>query len=156
MTSEFNSPYNITITNDSPVVSYSPYRDGPSVTGWNLTCAGSLDSAWFRPSFCIGPSSHRSSFVGGTLTINFEGTAIYLYGSATSGSYTISIDGQINPSFASDASSGLLGAGVEMPFGKHSLVLSITQSSTVSFSQAILTVEVGRGDRFGLTSQSAI
>jgi hypothetical protein len=76
MTSDFNSPYNITITNDSPVVNYSPYRDGPLATGWNLTYAGSLDSTWVELSFCVGPSSHRSSFVGATLTIDFEGTAM--------------------------------------------------------------------------------
>jgi hypothetical protein len=49
----------------------------------------------------------------------------------------------------SDPSSGpLLGKSVGMAFGKHTLVLRITQPNLVSFSQAILTVGVGRGDRF--------
>ena len=49
----------------------------------------------------------------------------------------------------SDLSSGLLGKGVGMAFGKHTLVLRITQPILVSFAQAILTIGVGRGDRFG-------
>jgi len=76
MASYFNSPYNITITSDSPVVTYYPYRDGLLATGWNSTCAGSLESTWVPAFFCDGLSFHRSSFVGATLTIAFEGTAM--------------------------------------------------------------------------------
>jgi hypothetical protein len=71
-----------------------------------------------------------------------------LYGNAPSSSYAIFVDGQTKTAFTSDPSSGLLGKGVGMAFGKHTLVLNITQPSLVSFSQAILTIGVGRGDRF--------
>jgi len=146
MTSDFNSPYNITITNHSPVVNYFPYRDGTLDAGWNLTCADSLESAWSPTSFCFGESSHRSSFVGATLTILFEGTAIYLYGNATLSSYAIFVDGQDSTSFSSALSSGLLGESIGMTFAKHTLTLTIIQPGLVSFSYAILTVGVGRGD----------
>ena len=90
---------------------------------------------------CLGPRSNKDLLLIWSLS--------YLYGNASSSSYAISVDGQTSTSFTSDLPSGLLlGKGVGMAFGKHTLVLRITQpSSLVSFSQAILTVGVGRGDR---------
>ncbi|KDR83229.1 hypothetical protein GALMADRAFT_152167 [Galerina marginata CBS 339.88] len=147
MSPSFSSPYNITISNDSPTITYFPYRDGPAAGGWNLTCADSIDSAWIPQSFCAGLSSHRTTYIGASLLIEFEGTAAYLYGE-TSGSFVTQVDGQVNGyPLASDSAVALLAKSEGLSFGKHRIFLNVTQSAALSFKEAVLTIGVGNADR---------
>ena len=75
MSSSFTAPYNVAISNDSPTVTYFPYRDGPVSGGWNLTCSNSVEATWIPHSYCSGKFSHRTTYVGASLLIEFEGTA---------------------------------------------------------------------------------
>ncbi|KAF8148258.1 hypothetical protein B0H34DRAFT_737576 [Crassisporium funariophilum] len=148
--SQFSAPYNVTISTESPTIAYLPYRDGRLEGGWNLTCAGSEDSTWVPHSLCSGASSHRSTYVGASALIEFEGTAAYLYGSAVSGSYMVQLDGYTVVPPTPDArltSAGLLSKHEGLAFGKHTLALTVIQANLVSLSQVILTVGVGSATR---------
>jgi hypothetical protein len=50
MTSGLN-PYNFTISDQSPLLQYLPFRDGPIITSWNVTYSGDSDSAWVPDAF---------------------------------------------------------------------------------------------------------
>lgn len=68
-------PYNVTITNDSPTVSYTPYGDGDAKGGWNMTCSGSNDKTWIPHSFCVGDALRWTQSLGAGLSVDFFGTA---------------------------------------------------------------------------------
>ncbi|PPR00557.1 hypothetical protein CVT26_009889 [Gymnopilus dilepis] len=132
------TPYNITISDDSPTLTYSPYRDGPLTGGWNLTCSGSDDSTYSPQNFCVGSSSHRTSYTGASISLQFEGTAAYIYGTAPAGSYVLQVDNNIVSS--PNSSPGLLARVEGLTYALHTVVLNVTQSTMVSFSEVVLTV----------------
>jgi hypothetical protein len=45
------APYNLTISDQSPLFQYLPFRDGPIQSSWNVTYAGDADSAWVPNAF---------------------------------------------------------------------------------------------------------
>ena len=49
--------------------------------GWNLTCTNSIEATWIPHSYCSGASSHRTTYVGASLLIEFEGTAAWVFNS---------------------------------------------------------------------------
>ncbi|KAF8890553.1 hypothetical protein CPB84DRAFT_1398182 [Gymnopilus junonius] len=142
------APLNITISDDSPTLNYLPYRDGPLTGGWNVTCPGSDDSTWFPQSFCVGPSSHRTSFVGASVSVQFVGTAAYFYGTAPSGSYVLQVDNQVVSS--PNSPPGLLAKAEGLTYGQHTAYFNVTQSNVVSVSEVVLTIGVGAGGSPGV------
>ncbi|GJE87684.1 hypothetical protein PsYK624_037670 [Phanerochaete sordida] len=84
--------WNTTIDDTSPIVLFSPYSEGPVQNGW---------AGWFSDSGfvttggeqAVGSSIHYTSFPGASLYLQFEGTAIYLYGT-TNCTYTVTLDSQ--------------------------------------------------------------
>lgn len=46
-------PYNITVTDQSPLFQYAPFRDGPIDAAWNVSYSGTPDASW-TPDAVIG------------------------------------------------------------------------------------------------------
>jgi hypothetical protein len=137
------SPYNITISSQCATIIYKPYRDGPTSGGWNVTYSGDPDSSYQLQLIATGTSSHRTSFAGASLEISWIGTAIYLYGSAPSGSYSVSLDGGSAVAGPSDSSQRLLNTFTGLNYGNHTAILTVVGSNEVDFGGAVLTIGMG-------------
>jgi hypothetical protein len=77
---------------------------------------------------------------GASVRLDWTGTAIYLYGDATPGGYTITLDE--SQSNARPNAPGLLFSQTGLPYRPHSLVLNVI-SGTTSISNATITVGMG-------------
>lgn len=74
--------------------------------------------------------------------MDWLGTAIYLYGDASVGAYTIELDGAATN--IETSMQGLLFAKSGLTYGSHSLTLRVAQAtSTTSILSAIITVGIG-------------
>jgi hypothetical protein len=151
------TPYNFTITDQSPLFQYTPFRDGPISNGWTLTYQSELDpgtlthigsgvsnTAFFwisRSLFQSQASSHSTTFAGATVQVNWNGTAIYVYGDASGGVYTITVDNEAQTP-GSLTSAGLLFSQQGMTYGYHTLLLTV-KSGTIALWHADITVGMG-------------
>jgi hypothetical protein len=77
---------------------------------------------------------------GASVRLDWTGTAIYLYGDATPGGYTITLDE--TQSNARPNAPGVLFSQAGLPYRPHSLVLKVI-SGTTSISNATITVGMG-------------
>jgi len=136
------APFNVTLSSQCATIKYLPFRDGPISTGWNVSYSGTVDSTWSLQSFGSGTSVHRTTLAGATLQIDWLGTAIYLYGTSSSTSYTYTLDGVPTPA-APDSVGGLLASSINLPYGDHTAVLTVNAAQEVAFQGAVLTVGVG-------------
>jgi hypothetical protein len=137
------SPYNITISSQCATIVYQPYREGLISGGWNVTYSGNDDSSYNLQTIGIGASSRRTTLAGATFQIDWVGTAIYLYGSAPSGSFSVSLDGGNSVTGSPDTSQGLLNSLTGLQYGNHTVVLTVVGGNEVNFGGAVLTVGVG-------------
>ncbi|KAF7332241.1 hypothetical protein MKEN_00105100 [Mycena kentingensis (nom. inval.)] len=121
-----SSALNFTVTDQSPCFLYSPEREA-----W--------DSTHSTNNLASGTSSHTTTLSGASASLDFVGSAISIYGSATAGAYSTQLDGGAavagNPSGSLLASfSGLNGSA------KHTITLRATQSQSLTLSYATFTV----------------
>ena len=154
------NPFNFTISDMSPIFHYYPSRDGPIDSSWNASFSGSPDSTWapgtlgvgvrsflqrqhtFPDLFYLKTSAHRTTLPGASVRLDWLGTAIYLYGSASVGAYTIELDGATTK--VETNMPELLFAKSGLTYGSHSLTLHVVLgTSTTSISGAIITVGMG-------------
>jgi len=94
ITTVFGTPYNITVSDQSPTIKYTPSRHGDPAQTWNVTY---LDGDWsdFEPGAIREEASiHYPYFIGATATFGCKGTAIYVGGSAEEGEVSISVGGE--------------------------------------------------------------
>ncbi|KAJ7472448.1 hypothetical protein B0H11DRAFT_2039051 [Mycena galericulata] len=85
------SLWNFTIEDTSPILSYQPYADGSDYRkGWQAyyTTSGFNTQVGESPT---GDSYHITFLAGANVTLQFYGTAVYLYGSANA-SYDVTLD----------------------------------------------------------------
>jgi hypothetical protein len=76
------------------------------------------------------------------------GTAIYLYGEASQGEYTIELDGtQTTPA---SSAPGLLFSQSNLAYGSHTLVLQVVKSGA-TISNATITVGMGQAGYVSLS-----
>ncbi|KAJ7490356.1 hypothetical protein B0H11DRAFT_1021411 [Mycena galericulata] len=141
-----SSALNISVTDQSPAWIYTPDREGISTSSWQSAWSGTPDSSYdpthTQNNIPQGISSHLTTLAGASVQINFIGTAITLYGQGTAGAYTTTLDGgqaiSGNPSGSILATYGGLNDTT-----KHSLLLQVTQSQTLSLSNATFTIRTG-------------
>ncbi|KLO05469.1 hypothetical protein SCHPADRAFT_862370 [Schizopora paradoxa] len=122
------STFNFLLDDTSPFYVYKPYANGQgnqTANGWvqyfsqnGFNSAGGEDGS--------GDSSHITSFQGATVSLQFFGTDVTLFGTAN-GTYTISLDGTLQqlgspPSNQLFSTSGLSNEA-------HTITLSFTDSS---------------------------
>ncbi|KAE9401140.1 hypothetical protein BT96DRAFT_918984 [Gymnopus androsaceus JB14] len=136
------SPYNVTINSQTANLFYEPYRDGDPSGGWNLTYTLVPDGA-APETTANGTSYHRTTFPGASMALTFTGTDIYLYGNASAGSYSISVDGGTATQGANDVSQGgLLDAVTSLSYGNHTVTLASTGTNEVAFQYTDVTIVV--------------
>ncbi|KAK7471914.1 hypothetical protein VKT23_000016 [Stygiomarasmius scandens] len=134
-------PYNITLSSQTAYgISYSPSRNGNISTGWNVSYSDGVRDMDYGNPVGVGVDQHRTSFAGATMELDWTGTAVYLYGSAEAGSYTISVD---NENVDVEPGGGLLGSKSGLDYGAHTVKLEVTGGSVVAFQHADVTIGVG-------------
>ncbi|KAL4252453.1 hypothetical protein ABKN59_002704 [Abortiporus biennis] len=134
--------YNYTIDDTSSVLTYTPYGDGVFVNnGWE---------AWFSQSGfntaggqeSIGDSRHLTSFAGASVSLQFHGTAVYVYGNASC-PFEFSLDNDPVPSSNSPTSTEILFVLTGLVPGTHFLKITAqppqTGQGTLFFDKAIIT-----------------
>ena len=79
------------------------------------------------------------------MRISWVGTAVYLYGQASSASYSIDVDGTATtvPVGTTVAQGGLLGSKTGLSYGSHTVTLTTHGTNEVAFQYAELTIGVG-------------
>jgi len=95
ITTVLGTPYNLTVSNQSPIIKYTPSRHGDPAQTWNVTYLD--DGGWtdFEPGAIRNESSiHYTYFIGATATFGCKGTAIYVGGSAEEGQVSITVGGE--------------------------------------------------------------
>ena len=98
---------------------------------------------YFQLTFSNQPSSHSTTFLGASAQLDWIGTAVYLYGDASEGGYTIELDGnQTTPTSSVSDVPGLLFSQSDMTYGPHSLIFTVVQSGATIYN-AIITVGMG-------------
>ncbi|KAF7345306.1 hypothetical protein MSAN_01907300 [Mycena sanguinolenta] len=132
--------WNFTIEDTSPFLAYTPYADGSNcgvTNGW---------IPWYQTSGFlakngdpgVGESYHITSRHGASVSVNFYGSNIYLYGT-TNGSYQITLDGAVS-AYAPTASDLLFSSG-SIAVGTHLVTLSAAPSDSeqqLAFDRAII------------------
>ncbi|KAJ7752740.1 hypothetical protein DFH07DRAFT_824819 [Mycena maculata] len=137
------SALNITVFDQSPAFLYSPDREGDSSSSWESAWTGSPDSSYdtthTAPNYGLGTSFHFTTLAGSSVELDFVGTAVTLYGQGTAGAYTTTLDG-------GEAISGAPSGSILATYGglndtnKHTIVLQVTQSQTLTLSYATVTI----------------
>ncbi|KAL0575304.1 hypothetical protein V5O48_006655 [Marasmius crinis-equi] len=136
-------PYNITLSSQTASILYLPAREGPIDAGWNSTySSGSIDTGYGRPQG-LGTDYHRTTRSGASFEFRWTGTAVYLYGSATAGLYSITVDGQDNGVSDGVPHYGLLGRKTGLKYGDHTVKLTVLGRGEVAFQYAQVTIGVG-------------
>lgn len=81
--------------------------------------------------------------MGASARLDWEGTAVYLYGEGSQDGYAIDLDGtQITQTPGVLGAPGLLFSQSGLVYGSHSLILTVVQSGAI-ISNAIITVGLG-------------
>ena len=89
--------YNWSITDQSPLITYTPLVLGDNTTTWSssysLSSGNNYELAGYASLIGEGRSSHTSEAPGATAKIGFAGTAVYVWGETYQLSAVISVDG---------------------------------------------------------------
>jgi hypothetical protein len=86
---------NITVTDNSPTINYSPSRSGDSYQTWNLSYTGNDWSTTSPGNLSQGTSQHLTYYIGATATFGFKGTDIYINGSAAGFDAEVTVGGEV-------------------------------------------------------------
>jgi hypothetical protein len=86
---------NISVTDNSPTINYSPSRSGDSYQTWNVSFTGNDWSITSPGNLSQGTSQHLTYYIGATATFGFRGTAIYINGSATGSDAEVTVGGEV-------------------------------------------------------------
>ncbi|EKM61393.1 uncharacterized protein PHACADRAFT_190558 [Phanerochaete carnosa HHB-10118-sp] len=134
--------WNTTIDDTSSAILFTPYSEGPIESGWAGWFQGSVTQfASTGGEQAIGDSLHITSFPGASLQLQFNGTAIYLYGKANC-TYTITLDNQFI-AVPLSLPDGLLFYQESLAPTTHSVQLTaqpdVNSTQQLDFDQAIFT-----------------
>lgn len=133
---------NISISDQSPTVFYSPSKSGLPSETWNVTYSQSNSSAWIPGAVGNGDSTHYTTFIGASISFGFRGTGIYISGSAgTSGDVRISIGDQ--EANYGDGGEGFVGwkSGLEDKW--WAVKVNVTGNGGVNITGFMFTINIG-------------
>ncbi|WWC93029.1 uncharacterized protein L201_007993 [Kwoniella dendrophila CBS 6074] len=71
--------FNVTVSDQSPTITYSPSRSGPIDQTWNSTYSGSSWGSYTNQTIGQGISSHYTTHIGANASLSFWGTSVYLW-----------------------------------------------------------------------------
>ena len=86
---------NISVTDNSPTIKYSPSGSGDSTQTWNISYTGNDWSTTSPGNLSVGSSQHLTYYVGATATFGFRGTAIYINGSTSGEDAEVTVGGEV-------------------------------------------------------------
>jgi hypothetical protein len=138
--------YDYYLSDQSPAITYSPYRDGPIAGGWNATYSGQNQVTWSQNTLGPGVSSHITTFRGATAFFNFTGTNADALGNATD---FYDFDVLCNGQAVADKSKwqqGILGSCTNSTNGMQSITIVSNTSDTLSFAGFHLFTEFAASD----------
>ncbi|KZT07363.1 uncharacterized protein LAESUDRAFT_812040 [Laetiporus sulphureus 93-53] len=143
MTSGLPQPYNLSFTDQYPLLQYYRARDGPIGTDWNLSYTGCEQSAWSTTNdWANGTSVHSTTAPDNAVSLMWVGTAVWLYGQGGRGNYTVQVDdGAAILGLGSD-DEGLLFSQIGMEYGSHTVNLALV-AGELAFTGGIVTVGMG-------------
>ncbi|KAL0063620.1 hypothetical protein AAF712_009479 [Marasmius tenuissimus] len=137
-------PYNITLSSQTATISYFPSREGSIEAGWNSSYSSGAKEVGINTLQGIGAAYHRTTHPGAAFEFEWVGTAVYLYGKASSGSYRLSVDGEIVEIPSDDVPlRTLLGFKADLKYGSHAVKLTALGKEEVLFQYAEVTIGVG-------------
>ena len=139
-----SQPYNISITDQSPLISYSPSTIGDGVTGsWNISYSASpwtsFDAGQYNEG--LGQSSHWTTSTPAYASFSFVGTAVYAFGNQTDGNSYFVIDGVTAETNIN--ATGLLAKAEGLSEGLHNAQLSWKGAGGINVTGFTMTVGVG-------------
>ncbi|KAI0783376.1 hypothetical protein C8Q75DRAFT_810959 [Abortiporus biennis] len=134
--------WNYTIDDTSSILTYRPYSDGIDPNdGW---------VSWFSMSgfrtdgtggSAYGDSRHLTSLTGSSVSLEFHGTSIYLYGNSSC-PFDVSLDNDVS-SLSNSTSSELLYSTENLTIGTHFIQITVRPSAEfpgqLFFDKAIVT-----------------
>jgi hypothetical protein len=139
---------NVTLSDMSPMLSWSPSASGPMDSTWNQTWT---DASWadYTPLWPIvrmddgrmPVSSHTTQYVGASVSLDFMGTAIYFFGTGK-GSVSVDVGGKKSYIDVDLSAIGVIASvsGLDNAAQKASVTL---KSGEISINSVIVTVQVG-------------
>ncbi|THV01104.1 hypothetical protein K435DRAFT_854077 [Dendrothele bispora CBS 962.96] len=137
-------PYNVTLSSQTACsIRYNPAPNlsANQTTGWKVSYTDGVRDLDYGNDVGVGVDLHQSSLENATMELDWVGTAVYLYGDANVGSYTISVDdGEETPG---TPIGGLLGSKSSLQYGPHKISLRVVGGNLVSFQYAEATIGVG-------------
>ena len=135
--------YNWSITDQSPLIDYYPVILGDPTITWNNTYSNSSYSPEgydFETSIGRGRSAHISEYSESTATVHFQGTAVYIWGSAPQLNAVIYVDG-ISKSF-SPGTDGVVGVVEGLADGWHDAQVVVRGLGTVEIEGFTFTSQI--------------
>lgn len=129
---------NVTILDQSPLITYYPSRSGIDTQTWNVSYDGTPWSEFSPGAIANGSSMHKTYFIGATASFGFKGTAVYILGEGED--YAVTLNGESVPS---GGQSGMLAMRTGMEDKWWDVELKVTGSGGVAIQSVIFTVEVG-------------
>ncbi|WWC73475.1 uncharacterized protein I206_107445 [Kwoniella pini CBS 10737] len=142
-------PYNITVSDQSPTITYSPSRSGPSDQTWNVTYTESSWSSYLNQTIGEGISAHYTTHIGANASLGWWGTAAYLWADANENDAQVTIDGT---QIAKKIFNGWMLDNLEE--GWHRIKLSVTGNGGVNLKG--ITFTTGIGEKGAQTSNSTV
>ncbi|WWC65663.1 uncharacterized protein I303_108284 [Kwoniella dejecticola CBS 10117] len=149
LTHAAREPYNISVSDQSPTITYSPSRSGPSSQTWNATYTDSPWSEWMNQTIGEGTSSHFTTHVGANASLGWWGTAVYLWADASENDAQVTIDGSQTAKKIPD---GWMLDG--LPEAWHRVRLSVTGTGGVNLKG--ITFTTGLGGKGATTTNSTV
>ncbi|KAH8830401.1 hypothetical protein DL96DRAFT_1592735 [Flagelloscypha sp. PMI_526] len=138
--------YEITLADVSPVLTYSPYRDidNPGA-GWKLVYSESPDSSYDATHKTDnegkGTSLHMSTMTGATMSLDFYGSGITVYGSSSAGAFSTTVDSQETTGSPSGTK---LFETTNLSVGKHTMSLKVSNGKGVNVTSVVVKAAVGK------------
>jgi len=137
-------PYNWSISDQSPLIAYTPLFRGDKTTTWNSTYSLSSWSDYGIAGYLAlvgrGRSAHISTAPSATAKVGFNGTAVYVWGEAFQLSAVIFVDG-VSRGFSS-GDSGQIGAVIDLSDGWHDVEVIVRGLADVQLEGFTFTSEL--------------
>ncbi|KIM75935.1 hypothetical protein PILCRDRAFT_826769 [Piloderma croceum F 1598] len=149
------NPLQIYIDDTSPSIAYYPFADtfGPPdlLAGWNPYYTNSGYAA-YQGQIGEGASLHRTSLDGASFSIQWSGTGIQIFGSASQASYNLTLDGTSTEANSTSLADGILAEFYDLIDVNHTVSLIVHTDSSpspdsfISFDEALITSSPGPDD----------
>ncbi|KAF8845975.1 hypothetical protein BDN67DRAFT_7312 [Paxillus ammoniavirescens] len=150
-------PTAININDTSPLYSYSPYYDGVGLeNGWEIWYSGSGFNSTTPASLSSGYTSHITSLPGASVSLDFYGSAITLYGIANC-TFDVTLDGNYYHNLSPNGDGSLFAMNLTQT--NHSItlapILSAGSGQQLAFQSSEILLDPPDGEPLAFESISS-